>query len=100
MRCAMSKTAIKSKRRGDVAPELVLLLLCAFLVRMVLVAVTDGYVYDTNTFSAWAGLLAESDVWIAAPVDRALRAMELQLLALHALCDAIDVQLLGDADAA
>lgn len=55
----MSKTAIKPKRRGGVAPELVLLLLCAFLVRMVLVAVTDGYVYDTNTFSAWAGLLAD-----------------------------------------
>src|SRR5574343_434179 len=44
----------------------------------------------------WAGLLAESDVWIAAPVDRAMRAMELHLLALHALCDAIDVQLLGE----
>src|SRR5574343_412910 len=43
----------------------------------------------------WAGLLAESDVWIAAPVDRAMRAMELHLLALHALCDAIDVPLLA-----
>ena len=48
----------------------------------------------------WAGLLAESDVWIAAPVDRHPRAMELLLLAVHALCDAIDVQLLGDADTA
>ena len=55
----MSKTGISSKQRGGIAPELVLLLLCAFLVRMVLVAVTDGYVYDTNTFSAWAGLLAD-----------------------------------------
>jgi len=55
----MSKTAINSKQRGGVAPELVLLLLGAFLVRMVLVAMTDGYVYDTNTFSAWAGLLAD-----------------------------------------
>ena len=34
----MSKTAINSKQRGGVAPELVLLLLGAFLVRMVLVA--------------------------------------------------------------
>lgn len=56
--------------------------------------------FGAGLAAPWAGLLAESDVWIAAPVDRALRAMELQLLALHALCDAIDVQLLGEADAA
>ncbi|MBQ0930160.1 SIS domain-containing protein [Ideonella sp. 4Y16] len=46
----------------------------------------------------WASLLSESDVWIAAPVNGGPRAMELLLLALHALCDAIDVQLLGEAD--
>jgi D-sedoheptulose 7-phosphate isomerase len=48
----------------------------------------------------WHAILAETDVWIAVPHERAVRVMELQLLALHALCDAIDVQLLGDADAA
>ena len=59
-----------------------------------------GWLLGAGLAAPWAGLLAESDVWIAAPVDRAMRAMELHLLALHALCDAIDVQLLGEADAA
>jgi D-sedoheptulose 7-phosphate isomerase len=54
--------------------------------------------FGAGLAAPWAGLLAESDVWVAAPVDRVVRAMELHLLALHALCDAIDVQLLGEAD--
>lgn len=56
--------------------------------------------FGTGLSAPWHALLAETDVWIAVPHERALRAMELQLLALHALCDAIDVQLLGEADAA
>jgi D-sedoheptulose 7-phosphate isomerase len=46
-----------------------------------------------------AGLaMAETDVWISVPHERAARICELQLLTLHALCDAVDLQLLGDAD--
>jgi D-sedoheptulose 7-phosphate isomerase len=43
-------------------------------------------------------LLGETDVWIAVPHERLARVHELHLLVLHALCDAIDLQLLGDAD--
>lgn len=56
--------------------------------------------FGAGLSAPWHTLLAETDVWIAVPHERALRAMEVQLLALHALCDAIDVQLLGEADAA
>ncbi|MET0383920.1 MAG: SIS domain-containing protein [Burkholderiaceae bacterium] len=41
---------------------------------------------------------AETDIWIGVPHERAARICELQLLTLHALCDAVDLQLLGDAD--
>ncbi len=44
----------------------------------------------------WPDLLAETDVWIPVANPRAARARELHLLALHALCDAIDIQLLGE----
>lgn len=40
--------------------------------------------------------LGETDVTIAVPQARAMRVLELQLLVLHCLCDAIDLQLLGD----
>jgi D-sedoheptulose 7-phosphate isomerase len=40
--------------------------------------------------------LAETDVSIAVPHARGARVLELQLLVLHCLCDAIDLQLLGD----
>lgn len=43
-------------------------------------------------------LLGETDVWIAVPHERLARVHELHLLVLHALCDAIDLQLLGDAE--
>jgi D-sedoheptulose 7-phosphate isomerase len=42
--------------------------------------------------------MAETDLWITVPHERAARICELQLLTLHALCDAVDLQLLGDAD--
>jgi D-sedoheptulose 7-phosphate isomerase len=42
--------------------------------------------------------MAETDIWISVPHERAARICELQLLTLHALCDAVDLQLLGDAD--
>lgn len=40
--------------------------------------------------------LGETDVSIAVPHARGVRVLELQLLVLHCLCDAIDLQLLGD----
>ena len=41
-------------------------------------------------------LLAESDVLVAVPHERAARVAALHMLVLHALCDAIDFQLMGD----
>jgi D-sedoheptulose 7-phosphate isomerase len=40
--------------------------------------------------------LAETDVLIAVPHERMSRVLEAHLLVLHALCDAVDVQLMGD----
>jgi D-sedoheptulose 7-phosphate isomerase len=42
--------------------------------------------------------LGETDVMIGVPHDRPVRVLELQLLALHCLCDAIDTQLMGDSE--
>jgi len=48
--------------------------------------------------SASPAITAETDIWITVPHERPARICELQLLTLHALCDAVDLQLLGDAD--
>ncbi len=48
----------------------------------------------------WPDALAETDVWIPVAHERSHRVRELHLLALHALCDAIDLQLLGEAEPA
>ena len=40
--------------------------------------------------------LGETDVLVAVPHDRPARVLEAQLLVLHAICDAIDLQLLGE----
>lgn len=50
--------------------------------------------------AALTGLLSDTDVWIAVPHERPARVRELHLLALHALCEAIDLQLMGEADPA
>ena len=42
--------------------------------------------------------LAETDVLLALPPAGRLRRLELQLMALHALCSAVDTQLLGEQD--
>lgn len=54
----------------------------------------------TTEAAALPALLGETDVWIAVPHERLARVHELHLLVLHALCDAIDLQLLGDAEPA
>jgi D-sedoheptulose 7-phosphate isomerase len=43
--------------------------------------------------------LRETDVLVAVPHDRAARVMELHLLVLHCLCDAVDLQLMGEQEA-
>ena len=48
--------------------------------------------------SAFGELLAETDVLVAVPHERAARVVELQLLVLHCLCDAVDFQLMGDSE--
>jgi len=40
--------------------------------------------------------LGETDVLVAVPHDRAARVAEMQLLMLHCLCDAVDLQLMGE----
>lgn len=47
---------------------------------------------------AWRDALSETDVLIAAPHERAPRKTELQLLMLHTLADAVDLQLMGELD--
>ena len=46
--------------------------------------------------AAFGELLADTDVLVAVPNERPSRVAELQLLALHCLCDAVDFQLMGD----
>jgi D-sedoheptulose 7-phosphate isomerase len=41
-------------------------------------------------------MLTESDVHLCVPHDRTLRIQEVHILLLHAICDGIDAQLLGD----
>lgn len=48
--------------------------------------------------AALRGRLKETDVLLAVPHERAARVLETQLLALHCLCDALDVQLMGEQD--
>lgn len=44
----------------------------------------------------WQGLLAETDALLRVPHERAARVAEVHLSLLHALCDAVDLQLLGE----
>jgi D-sedoheptulose 7-phosphate isomerase len=41
-------------------------------------------------------LLTETDVHICVPHERTARIQEVHILALHCLCDAVDLQLLGE----
>lgn len=45
-----------------------------------------------------AARLAETDVHICVPHERAVRIQEVHALALHCICDAVDLQLLGEQD--
>jgi D-sedoheptulose 7-phosphate isomerase len=80
----------------------------------VLLYIDDGEGHSTAVISAAQGkdmtivvlagrgaqafdeLLAETDVLIAVPHERAARVAELQLIVLHCMCDALDFQLMGE----
>lgn len=51
-----------------------------------------------RTGGALRSVLSETDVLVAVPHDRRARVLETHLLVLHCLCDAIDLQLLGEQD--
>ena len=53
-----------------------------------------------RTGGALRSALSETDVLVAVPHDRRARVLETHLLVLHCLCDAIDLQLLGEQDPA
>jgi D-sedoheptulose 7-phosphate isomerase len=57
---------------------------------MVLVVLTGA---DTGP---WSGRLGEADVLLSVPHPRAARVAEALLLVLHCLCDAVDLQLMGE----
>ncbi len=46
--------------------------------------------------AAWQDQLNETDVRVSVPHERTARVLELQLLVLHCLCDAVDLQLMGE----
>jgi D-sedoheptulose 7-phosphate isomerase len=46
--------------------------------------------------AVWRETLIETDVLITLPHERAARVLEMQLLVLHCLCDAVDLQLMGE----
>lgn len=43
-----------------------------------------------------AQLLRDTDIHISVPHERSARILEIQMLALHCMCDAVDAQLLGE----
>lgn len=49
---------------------------------------------------ALVGELGDTDTLLAVPHERAARVLEFHLIMLHCLCDAIDLQLLGEQDSA
>ena len=79
-------------RLGTEAAELLPLTRAAHHKDMAVVVLTgrDG--------GALADELAETDVLIAVPHERAVRIREGHALALHCLCDAVDLQLMGEQD--
>jgi D-sedoheptulose 7-phosphate isomerase len=49
-----------------------------------------------HTGGKMSSLLAETDVHICVPHERTARIQEVHILTLHCLCDAVDLQLLGE----
>ncbi len=72
------------------APALVAAVVAALAKDMTIVALTG---LDAGSLLE---RLSESDVFIAVPHERAARILEVHTVALHCLCDAVDLQLLGE----
>jgi D-sedoheptulose 7-phosphate isomerase len=53
---------------------------------------------DGAAAAQWQELLSDTDVVVAVPHERSARAFETHVLAIHCLCDALDLQLLGEQD--
>ena len=72
----------------------------------VLAAVAAAHLKDINVValasaqaapgSPWRELMTEADVLVAVPHERPARILEMHLLVLHCLCDALDLQLMGE----
>lgn len=60
---------------------------------MTVVALTGG------TGGSLSRVLRDTDVHVCVPHERAARVHEVHLLALHCLCDGVDIQLLGEQEA-
>ncbi len=86
--------------------DLLLLLDDGLAVPAVLALLAAAHAQDMTVIAlsgdapAWQAGLTETDVLVAVPHERAARVRELHLLMLHALADAIDVQLLGEQEPA
>jgi D-sedoheptulose 7-phosphate isomerase len=79
---------------NGVAPALTAAVQAAHAKDMTVVALTGR---DAGGLAAQLG---ETDVHIAVPHERAARVFEVHALVLHCLCDAVDLQLLGEQDSA
>lgn len=77
---------------GQPGPDALALVQAAHEREMAVVALTGARAGDLPD------TLRDADVWVAVPTERPARVLEAQLVALHALCDALDAQLLGDDD--
>ncbi len=72
------------------APEIVAAVEAAHAKDMTVIALTGRHAGRLGE------LATETDVLIQAPHERAARVQELHLLVLHCVCDAVDLQLLGE----
>ena len=75
------------------APELIAAVEAAHVKEMTVIALTG------RQGGRLRQMLTESDVLVSAPHERAARVQEVHLLTLHCLCDAVDLQLLGEQEA-
>ena len=75
--------------QGD-TPEIVAAVEAAHAKDMTVIALTGRHAGRLRE------LATDTDVLIQAPHERAARVQELHLLALHCVCDAVDLQLLGE----
>lgn len=75
---------------GGEAPAILQAIVAAHDRELRVIALTGGETGDI------ASLLNEQDIHLSVPHDRIARIQEIHLLVLHALCDGIDAQLLGD----